>query len=195
MVTSQPTLRYLSQLIAALAVMVTLSGCSAVSAPSETAYSQYASAQMAQEKPEVGLSLQSTQDEFESLVKNVDIKSRILNHYASWKGVRYRLGGTSKQGVDCSSFVQITFREQFGLDLPRSTSMQQSIGQQIKRDRLRPGDLILFRSGSTGRHIGIYIGNDNFVHASSSSGVMISSLNQKYWKSRYQQARRILSNG
>ena len=68
-----------------------------------------------------GLLLQASQDEFEALVRNVDIKSKLLSQYASWKGVRYRLGGDSRRGIDCSAFVQRTFREQFGMDLPRST--------------------------------------------------------------------------
>ncbi|AWH89846.1 bifunctional murein DD-endopeptidase/murein LD-carboxypeptidase [Limnobaculum parvum] len=191
MVKSQPILRYVLRLAPAVAAIVMLSGCGSLSSTAEASNSKHAQAQ----KERQGLSLQSTQDEFESMVKNVDIKSKILNQYAGWKGVRYRMGGTNKSGVDCSSFVQITFREQFGLALPRSTSMQQNLGQQIKREKLRPGDIVLFRSGSTGRHVGIYIGNDNFVHASTSNGVIISSLNERYWNSRYHQGRRILSKG
>ncbi|MCE9880310.1 bifunctional murein DD-endopeptidase/murein LD-carboxypeptidase, partial [Hafnia paralvei] len=145
-------------------------------------------------KDKDGLLLQASQDEFEAMVRNVDIKSKIMDQYATWKGVRYRLGGDSKRGIDCSAFVQRTFREQFGLDLPRSTSEQQDTGRQIQRTKLRIGDLVLFRAGSTGRHVGIYLGNDQFVHASTSSGVTISSLNDSYWKGRYREARRVLTN-
>ncbi len=67
-------------------------------------------------------------------------------------------GGSTKKGVDCSSFVQRTFREQFGLELPRSTYEQQEMGKAVSRNNLRTGDLVLFRAGSTGRHVGIYIG-------------------------------------
>lgn len=122
-----------------------------------------------------GLLLQASQDEFEAMVRNVDVKSKIMDQYADWKGVRYRLGGDSKRGIDCSAFVQRTFREQFGMDLPRSTYEQEDLGKKIQRTKLRVGDLVLFRAGSTGRHVGIYLGNDQFVHASTSSGVMISS--------------------
>ncbi|MGH1933943.1 NlpC/P60 family protein, partial [Acinetobacter baumannii] len=90
--------------------------------------------------------------------------------YADWKGVRYRLGGSTKKGIDCSGFVQRTFREQFGLELPRSTYEQQEMGKSVSRSNLRTGDLVQFRAGSTGRHVGIYIGNNQFVHASTSSG-------------------------
>lgn len=139
------------------------------------------------------LLLQASQDEFEEMVRTLDVKSKIMDQYASWKGVRYRLGGNSKRGIDCSAFVQRTFREQFGLELPRSTSQQEDTGHAIKRSKLRIGDLVLFRTGSTGRHIGIYLGNDQFVHASTSSGVMISNLNDSYWNKRYREARRVLS--
>ncbi|MCV1784438.1 bifunctional murein DD-endopeptidase/murein LD-carboxypeptidase, partial [Escherichia coli] len=130
---------------------------------------------------------------FENLVRNVDVKSRIMDQYADWKGVRYRLGGSTKKGIDCSGFVQRTFREQFGLELPRSTYEQQEMGKSVSRSNLRTGDLVLFRAGSTGRHVGIYIGNNQFVHASTSSGVIISSMNEPYWKKRYNEARRVLS--
>ena len=59
------------------------------------------------------------------MVRNVDVKSKIMDQYADWKGVRYRLGGDTKRGIDCSAFVQRTFREQFGMDLPRSTYEQE----------------------------------------------------------------------
>jgi lipoprotein Spr len=137
--------------------------------------------------------LQASQDEFEEMVRNVDVKSRLMDQYASWKGVRYRLGGSSKKGIDCSAFVQQTFRDQFGLELPRSTYEQQEMGKSISRTKLRTGDLVLFRAGSTGRHVGIYIGNNQFVHASTSNGVMISNMNEPYWNKRYNEARRVLS--
>jgi lipoprotein Spr len=140
-----------------------------------------------------GFLLQASQDEFEEMVRNVDVKSRLMDQYASWKGVRYRLGGSTKKGIDCSAFVQRTFRDQFGVELPRSTSEQQDMGKSVSRSKLRTGDLVLFRAGSTGRHVGIYIGNNQFVHASTSSGVMISNMDEPYWNKRYNEARRVLS--
>jgi len=184
MVKSQPFLRYLLRAIPALAVAVLLSACSTNTAKN-----------MHPETLDVGIedasSLQASQDEFESMVRNLDVKSRIMDQYASWKGVRYRLGGETKKGIDCSGFVQRTFREQFGLELPRSTYEQQEMGKSVSS--LRTGDLVLFRAGSTGRHVGIYIGNNQFVHASTSSGVVISSMDEPYWKKRYNEARRVLS--
>ena len=174
MVKSQPILRYILRGIPAIAVAVLLSACSTTN----TARNMHS------ETHAVGngdnSSLQASQDEFENMVRNIDVKSRIMDQYADWKGVR-------------SSFVQRTFREQFGLELPRSTYEQQETGKSVSRTNLRTGDLVLFRAGSTGRHVGIYIGNNQFVHASTSSGVIISSMNEPYWKKRYNEARRVLS--
>lgn len=187
MVKSQPILRYVLRVIPAVALATILSACSSTNTGHNAQTDTHAV------KSQDGFLLQASQDEFEQMVQNVDIKSRLMDQYASWKGVRYRLGGDTKRGIDCSAFVQTTFREQFGLELPRSTSEQQDSGRGVQRSKLRPGDLVLFRAGSTGRHVGIYIGNDNFVHASTSNGVMISNLNENYWKNRYREARRVLS--
>ncbi|WP_114191894.1 bifunctional murein DD-endopeptidase/murein LD-carboxypeptidase [Edaphovirga cremea] len=191
MVKSQPFLRYILRVLPAVAAAVMLSACSSTG----TLNHQNAQTETHAVNDKNGLLLQASQDEFEAMVRNVDIKSKILEQYADWKGVRYRLGGSTKRGIDCSAFVQTTFREQFGLDLPRSTSEQQDIGKGIQRTKLRPGDLVLFRAGSTGRHVGIYLGNDQFVHASTSNGVMISNLNEDYWNKRYREARRVLRFG
>ncbi len=186
MVKSQPILRYITRLIPAVAVAVLLSACSATN----SAKNMHSETHAVGDKD--GYLLQASQDEFEQMVRNLDIKSRLMDQYADWKGVRYRLGGETKSGIDCSAFVQRTFREQFGLQLPRSTSEQEVIGKHVSKGSLRTGDLVLFHAGSTGRHVGIYIGNDQFVHASTSGGVTISSMEEPYWKYRYNDARRIL---
>ncbi|KMV34379.1 MULTISPECIES: bifunctional murein DD-endopeptidase/murein LD-carboxypeptidase [Franconibacter] len=187
MVKSQPILRYFLRLVPAVAVAVLLSACSSTN----TAKNMHSETHAVGNND--GFLLQASQDEFENMVRNLDVKSRLMDQYASWKGVRYRLGGSTKSGIDCSGFVQRTFREQFGLELPRSTYEQQEMGKSVDRTKLRTGDLVLFRAGSTGRHVGIYIGNNQFVHASTSSGVMISSMDEPYWKKRYNEARRVLS--
>lgn len=132
-------------------------------------------------------------EELEKLLKKYEVKSRILDQYADWKGVKYRLGGTTKSGIDCSAFVQVTFREQFGLNLPRTTDALRNTGQPIKQNQLKTGDLVHFQINRRTRHVGIYVGNNQFVHASSSKGVMISNLGDSYWKKRYQGASRILT--
>jgi len=187
MVKSQPILRYVLRFIPAVAVAIMLSACSS--------HSSQQTAEMHAVNDKSDFLLQASQDQFEDMVRNVSIKTKIMDQYAVWKGVRYRLGGSTKRGIDCSGFVQTTFREQFGLVLPRSSSEQRDIGAKVQRAKLRPGDLVLFHAGSTGRHVGIYLGNDQFVHASTTSGVMISSLSEDYWKKRYREARRVLTSG
>lgn len=129
----------------------------------------------------------------QNVLHNIEIKSRLLQQYSQWKGVRYHLGGNSQRGIDCSAFVQRTFLEQFSVELPRSTHQQQTVGKRIARDKLRTGDLVLFHSGPTGRHIGIYVGDNKFVHASTKKGVIISSMDNVYWKTRFKEARRVLT--
>lgn len=193
MVKSQPLMRYLLlRVVPAMMVAVTLSACGTTS---NRTTAKQDSIEMHAVKNKNSSLLQASQDEFEALVKNTDIKDKLLTQYTNWKGVRYRFGGTNKSGIDCSAFVQVTFREQFGIDLPRSTSGQQHSGQSVKsKTKLRVGDLVLFRSGPTGRHVGIYVGNNKFVHASTSSGVVISDLDENYWRNRFQEARRVLDS-
>jgi cell wall-associated NlpC family hydrolase len=108
-------------------------------------------------------------------------------------GVPYRLGGISRQGIDCSAFVQILYRDALGLDLPRTTADQVEIGASVPAHELLPGDLVFFRPYNRNRHVGVYLSRGEFVHASTSNGVMISRLDEPYWKDHYWTARRILS--
>ena len=109
--------------------------------------------------------------------------------YQEWVGTRYRLGGTTKRGIDCSAFTQTAFLDAYGISLPRSTAQQRYSGRQINKNELRKGDLVFFRRN---HHVGIYLGNNQFMHASTSQGVTISSLNEHYWAKNYTQSRRVL---
>ncbi|SUG33557.1 lipoprotein [Salmonella enterica subsp. enterica] len=99
----------------------------------------------------------------------------------------------SRRGVDCSGFVVVTMRDKFDLQLPRDTREQSKIGTRIDKDELLPGDLVFFKTGSgeSGLHVGIYDTNNEFIHASTSRGVMRSSLDNVYWRKNFWQARRI----
>jgi cell wall-associated NlpC family hydrolase len=135
--------------------------------------------------------------EYHYLANRVDltdsrrVQAILYSQLYEWQGVRYRNGGLSKRGVDCSGFVYLTFGTRLGIRLPRSTGGQASIGRNIRQSSLRPGDLVFFKTGWKVRHVGIYLGNRQFIHASTSNGVMASSLDNRYWSQHYWKSVRI----
>ncbi|WP_455217017.1 NlpC/P60 family protein [Kaarinaea lacus] len=131
---------------------------------------------------------------FPGTTSHSKVQQELSRHFENWKRTPYRLGGTSRRGIDCSGFVQVTFRDVFDKKIPRSTELQRKAGHSVKRENLRLGDLVFFRTGRRQRHVGIYIGNNSFMHASTSRGVMLSKLNSPYWSQHYWMAKRILSS-
>jgi cell wall-associated NlpC family hydrolase len=109
----------------------------------------------------------------------------------SWMGTPYELGGESRDGVDCSALVQALYDEAFNMDLPRTTGKQAGVGRSVSRSNMRPGDLVFFRTADQQKHVGAYLDNGTFVHASSSSGVTVSPLRYDYWQSNYWTTRRL----
>jgi cell wall-associated NlpC family hydrolase len=120
-------------------------------------------------------------------------KMALSKHFREWESVRYKFGGLSKQGIDCSGFVYLTFLNQFGVKLPRNTALQSKIGETVAQDQLKTGDLVFFKTGFSRhrRHVGIYLENGRFMHASSSQGVTTSRLDSKYWSTAYWTAKRL----
>lgn len=118
-------------------------------------------------------------------------REKIMAFHSQWKGVAYRLGGNTKNGIDCSALMQILYRDKFGINLPRTTATQVKEGRRVSKNNLEVGDLIFFRTGPNTRHVGVYIGDNEFLHASTSRGVMIAPINN-YWSNIYWQSRRIL---
>lgn len=119
--------------------------------------------------------------------------SSLSEHQHDWKGTRYRLGGTSRSGIDCSAFMQITFRDLFGIQLPRTTSEQAQKGTKVAKSELQTGDLVFFKTGRgpNGKHVGVYVKNGQFLHASTKGGVIYSDMNSPYWSKTFWQARRL----
>ncbi len=115
----------------------------------------------------------------------------IERYYRDWQGTPYRLGGTGRSGLDCSAFVQNLYGEVFNQRLARTTELQVEQGFQILPGELEPGDLIFFKTGWKARHVGVYVGDNQFVHASTSVGVTRSNLSNEYWRDAFWQARRI----
>lgn len=161
-------MRYAALVIAALL----FAGCSSVPRPAETPSARVA-----------GDGIDLTDSE--------RVRAALREQHEAWRGVPYRLGGNSRGGIDCSAFVVKTFRAHFGLELPRVTEQQAWLGRSVPRDALRAGDLVFFKTGWKQRHVGIYIADSRFVHASTSAGVTVSNLRNPYWAGHYWRARRI----
>ena len=115
----------------------------------------------------------------------------LAQHFQEWSGTPYRLGGQSARGIDCSGFVNVTYNNLFGINLPRTTKEQAKFGKKIRRRKLSTGDLVFFKTGFFQRHVGIYVGNDEFIHASTSKGVIRSSLRAPYWSKHYWKSVRV----
>lgn len=122
-----------------------------------------------------------------------EITNFSLYHFVDeWYGTRYRFGGTTKNGVDCSSFTQKLYAATYGIEIPRTAVTQYSACKRINKEELREGDLIFFHTTRAGiSHVGVYLGNDRFVHASSSRGVVISNLTESYYVNAYRASGRI----
>lgn len=120
-------------------------------------------------------------------------RSRIVTETHKYLGIPYLWGGNTPAGFDCSGFVQYVLM-QCGITVPRTTEQQVQLGRYISKTDLRPGDLVFlqntYRAGVS--HVGIYIGNNQMIHASSSKGVTISNLSTAYYLEHYHSARQII---
>lgn len=114
----------------------------------------------------------------------------------SYLGVPYKLGGTTRDGMDCSALTRAVYREAYGIELPRTSRQMYRLGKPVSvPDQLRSGDLVFFRIGTSGpgiSHVGIYVGDGRFAHASSSRGGVIDPLSSPYFDKRFAGARRVL---
>jgi cell wall-associated NlpC family hydrolase len=120
------------------------------------------------------------------------IEQRMQGEIDSWMGTPYVYGGVSKSGVDCSGFTQAVFRS-IGIEIPRRASRQAADAETVGRNNLQYGDLVFFNTSGSGiSHCGIYLGNGEFVHSSSSRGVVRDLLSHPYYASRFVSAGRYL---
>ena len=118
-------------------------------------------------------------------------KQAFTDFYNEWKNVKYKMGGVSKTGIDCSAFTQKIYRDKFGIELSRTTRTQVNEGIEVARSELQPGDLVFFKTSKTDRHVGVYVGNNKFLH-SSIKGVQYTSLDKPFYKKNYWTSRRII---
>ena len=115
----------------------------------------------------------------------------LFQFFNEWEGTPYRLGGTKKSGIDCSAFVQKAFVEAYQMSLPRTTRQQSKQGVEMSWSDAQQGDLVFFKTRRRTYHVGIYLGNKQFMHASTSKGVIISRIDNPYWASKFWQVRRV----
>lgn len=108
-----------------------------------------------------------------------------------WYGTRYRMGGTTKKGVDCSAFVEAIYAAVYGITLPRTAWYQYKVSRHISRTDLQEGDLLFFNTRGGVSHVGIYLQNNKFVHASATLGVTISDMFEPYYLKHFVGAGRI----
>jgi cell wall-associated NlpC family hydrolase len=122
-------------------------------------------------------------------------RGRLLAEMVSYLGTPYRYGGGTRRGLDCSGFVRTVFVSGADLELPRSAREQYRRGEAVERTDLRFGDLVFFNTtGTIPSHVGVYLEEDVFAHASVSDGVTFSSLESAYYRKRFVGARRVLED-
>lgn len=125
---------------------------------------------------------------------DAELVARLIDGAYRWIGTPYRYGGTERSGADCSGFLQRLFADIAAVSLPRNTRKQAEYCRLVPRRMLQPGDLVFFdgsRVGSGIGHVGLYIGDDRMIHASSSRGVTVSDIGQRYYRERYRRAGRV----
>ena len=127
-----------------------------------------------------------------------DRASHLVENAMGFLGVRYRRGGNSEEtGFDCSGFVRATYEQTIGLLLPRKAEQQAAATQKIDRTELKPGDLVFFNTMRRAfSHVGIYVGDDKFIHAPRPGAtVRVENMGMSYWSRRFDGARRVTSGG
>lgn len=136
--------------------------------------------------------------EIAKAIKHNKTIDNILTEASTYLGTPYRYGGTTRNGIDCSAFVLSVFGAAAGLTLPRVAASQSQEGEAIDKENLQKGDLIFFSHGRRISHVGIVEsvteeGEVKFIHAATSKGVMISSLNDSYWGPKFRFAKRVIN--
>ena len=119
---------------------------------------------------------------------------KLYDYITQWWGTPYRIGGSSLDGIDCSGFVKGLFSDTYSIQLPRTSREQANFSQEISKESLQEGDLVFFHQRKGISHVGMYLSNNKFVHASTSMGVIISDLNEPYWNKRFVKAGRIINH-
>ena len=123
--------------------------------------------------------------------KKVAVERKLLTSYSKWRGTKYAWGGDSKKGIDCSALTRRVYREAFNKELPRVSQQQIKKGTRVSAKNLKSGDIVYFRPDNRVSHTAVYVGNSLFINASSSKGVVMSSLKSPYWRKYFKYGVRV----
>lgn len=116
----------------------------------------------------------------------------LLELIDKWWGTKYCMGGSTENCIDCSAFTQVILREIYAQTLPRTSQEQYNIAKRVEYEDLQEGDLVFFSAGGKAiTHVGVYLQNNKFVHASTSGGVTITDLSDKYWNPKFRGGGRV----
>jgi cell wall-associated NlpC family hydrolase len=176
-------LRAAYAVLALTCVLIPLSGCAQSKPPAAQSSSADAPTQAS-----------ATANAFNAIGTFVEKRSELVLHALSLLGVNYKFGGSSPEtGLDCSGLVRLVFNKTLGMVLPRRSEEMTQVSQSVPPQDMQPGDLVFFNTlRKTFSHVGIYIGNGQFVHApSSGKTVRVENMNTQYWKARFDGARRV----
>ena len=140
------------------------------------------------EQPEQNEKINSLQIKYAQLL-DVEIEktnnNQLYQFIEEWIDTRYRFGGSTKSGIDCSGFSSMLCKEVYKITLPRMASEQYKICEKIDKENMTEGDLVFFNTRGGVSHVGVYLMNDFFIHSSTKDGVIISSLNEDYYHNRF----------
>lgn len=118
-------------------------------------------------------------------------EKKLLVSYSKWKDTKYAWGGDSKKGIDCSALTRRIYREVYGHELPRVSTQQAQTGKKVSSKNLKAGDIVFFKPEGRTNHTAVYVGNSLFINASSSKGVVMSSLKSPYWEKYFKYGVRV----
>jgi lipoprotein Spr len=177
-------------ILALSCLMLTLGACQSTLSLSDRMEAKYslkkrktAISRLRPQGPErCGLPVQVSERAFRAMLDSIEDS----------RGIRYRYGGSTPEGFDCSGFVQYLYNLSFQMLLPRTSGELALVGPIIRRDRLQPGDLVFFAASDDITHVGVYLGNERFAHASSKAGISVNTLFQSYYSAHFAFGTRII---
>jgi len=140
------------------------------------------------ENKEEEIELKKPSEELKLETKNISDKT-LVNFISDWYGVTYRYGGSDKHGIDCSHFAAKLYADVYNKKISGAANTIEPLTTTVKSEDMQEGDLVFFKiQQSKVSHVGVYIGNNKFVHASTKRGVIISDLNEPYYKKYFYKA-------